>query len=142
VSGISLDEARALLAERDLITVGARGDDERRRRHGARTTFVRVLEVHAGAIPASIPTGATPGEVRVVGRPASAEEAVAAVKAALAAAGTVPVTAFSLADLFDLAGHTIVGLCGGYCRVRRVQMSSALRAAASLVLIRAGHVRL
>jgi aminodeoxyfutalosine synthase len=38
------------------------------------------------------------------------DEAVAAVKAALVAAGTVPVTAFSLSDLFDLGGHSIVGL--------------------------------
>jgi aminodeoxyfutalosine synthase len=110
MSGISLDEARALLAERDLIAVGVRGDDERRRRHGARTTFVRVFEAHASAIPERIPAGAMPGEFRVTGTPASPDEAITAVKAALAAAGTVPVTAFSLADLFDLGGRTIAGL--------------------------------
>ena len=110
MSGISLDEARALLAERNLIAVGARGDEERRRRHGVRTTFVRVLEVHADAIPDRIPAGATAGELRVTGKPASADAAVAAVKSALAAAGPVPVTAFSLVDLFELAGHTVHGL--------------------------------
>jgi len=110
MSGISLDEARAVLAERNLIAVGARGDEERRRRHGARTTFVRVLEVHVEAIPGAVPPGAAPGEIRVTGKPASADAAVAAVKAALHAAGTVPVTAFSLADLFELAGHVVYNL--------------------------------
>jgi len=110
MSGISLDEARAVLAERNLIAVGARGDEERRRRHGARTTFVRVIEVPVGAVPASLPASASPGEVRVVGKPASADEAVAAVRAAVAAAGRVPLTAFSLADLFALAGHGVHGL--------------------------------
>jgi aminodeoxyfutalosine synthase len=110
MSGIGPDDARALFAERNLIAVGARGDEERRRRHGATTTFVRVLEVHADAIPTSIPAGAAPGEFRVVGKPASADAAVAAVKAALAAAGNVPVTAFSLADLFELSGQMLSGL--------------------------------
>jgi aminodeoxyfutalosine synthase len=51
----------------------------------------------------------------VIGKPASADEAVAAVKAAIAAAGKIPVTAFSLADLFELAGRSNAGvadLCG------------------------------
>jgi hypothetical protein len=66
--------------------------------------------VHANAMPATIPAGAAAGEFRVTGKPASAEDAVAAVKAALVAAGSVPVTAFSLADLFELGGHVIGGL--------------------------------
>jgi aminodeoxyfutalosine synthase len=48
--------------------------------------------------------------VRIVGAPASVAAATAAVKAALAAAGPLPVTAFSLADLVDLGGGTIAGL--------------------------------
>ena len=111
MSGIGLEEARALLAERNLIAVGARGDEERRRRHGARTTFVRVFEVPAGQPPAaSIPAKASPGEVRIVGRPASFEAAAAAVKAVRQAAGTVTVTAFSLADLWELAGGSALRL--------------------------------
>jgi CofH/MqnC-like protein len=96
--------------ETNLIAFGARGDEERRRRHGVKTTFVRVFEVHVGAIPALIPAGVTAGEFRVIGAPASAAAAVAAVKAAIAAAGKVPVTAFSLADLLDLAGGSTEGL--------------------------------
>jgi aminodeoxyfutalosine synthase len=98
------------LEETNLIAAGARGDEERRRRHGLKTTFVRVFEAHVGAIPAALPSGVTAGEFRVIGRPASDDEAVAAVRAALAAAGSVPVTAFSLTDLFDLASHTVVEL--------------------------------
>jgi aminodeoxyfutalosine synthase len=96
--------------ETNPIAFGARADDERRRRHGVKTTFVRVFEAHVGAMPASIPAGVTAGEFRVLGKPASADEAVAAVTAARAAAGAVPVTAFSLVDLFDLSGHIVVGL--------------------------------
>jgi aminodeoxyfutalosine synthase len=110
MSGITLDEARALLAERNLIAVGARGDEERRRRHGTRTTFVRVLEIHADAIPERLPAGALPGELRLTGKPASADAAVAAVKGARAVAGQVPLTAYSLADLFDLGGHVVQNL--------------------------------
>lgn len=112
------------LEETNLIAAGARGDEERRRRHGLKTTFVRVFEAHADALrlvdtgsgaPTGLPAGAHAGEFRVIGKPASADEAVAAVKVAIAAAGTIPVTAFSLADLFELAGRSNAGvadLCG------------------------------
>jgi aminodeoxyfutalosine synthase len=118
---ISLDEAQAILADRNLIAVGARGDDERRRRHGRRTTFVRVFEVHIDALRLAdarlgqalaelLPPGAAPGEIRVTGKPASVEAAVAAVKAAQVLAGSTPVTAYSLADLLELAGGSTASL--------------------------------
>ena len=110
MSAISLTEAKAILDDRNLIAVGARGDEERRRRHGARTTFVRVFEVHADAVPAALPAAAKAGEVRVTGKPASVDAAIAAIKGARAAAGTIPVTAFSLADLWELAGASSTGL--------------------------------
>jgi aminodeoxyfutalosine synthase len=106
MSGITLDDARALLADTNLITVGARGDDERRRRHGDRTTFVRVLEVHGDAMPAALPATATPGEIRITGKPASIDAAARAVTAVRAMAGAIAVTGYSLADLVDLAGST------------------------------------
>ena len=109
-TGISLDEAQAILADRNLIAVGARGDDERRRRHGKRTTFVRVFEVHTDAIPASLPASANAGEIRVTGKPSSVASAVAAVKAARALAGSIPVSAYSLADLLDIAGGSAASL--------------------------------
>jgi hypothetical protein len=110
MTGISIDEAQAIFADRNLIAVGARGDDERRRRHGVRTTFVRVFEVHTDAIPAALPASASAGEIRVTGTPSSVASAVAAVKAARGLAGSTPVTAYSLADLLDLAGGSTASL--------------------------------
>ena len=117
MTGISLDEAQAILADRNLIAVGARGDDERRRRHGKRTTFVRVFEVHPEALRlgpgqaiAALPASASAGEIRVTGKPSSVVAAVAAVKAARALAGAIPVSAYSLADLLDLAGGSAASL--------------------------------
>jgi hypothetical protein len=109
--------AVTLLSTPDLITVGAQGDDVRRRMHGARTTFVRVFEVHvdtaAGGLALSRPSGVAAGEFRIVGRPSSEAVATAAVKAASALAGGVPVTGFSLADLHALAPdpEALAALC-------------------------------
>jgi hypothetical protein len=110
MTGISIDEAQAILADRNLIAVGARGDDERRRRHGVRTTFVRVFEVHTDAVPPALPASSSAGEIRVTGTPSSVASAVAAVKAARTLAGSTPVTAYSLADLLDLAGGSTASL--------------------------------
>lgn len=101
---LSIEDAKAVLADRNVIAVGARGDDERRRRHGLTTTFVRVLEVHTDAVPGSVPAAAAPGEVRLIGKPPSVAAAVASVKAGRALAGDVPLTAYSAADLLELAG--------------------------------------
>jgi CofH/MqnC-like protein len=110
MSTISLDEARAILAERNLVAVGARGDEERHRRHGRRTTFVRVFEVHTDAIPAALPASASAGEIRVTGKPSSVAAAVASIKAARAMAGATPMSGYSLADLLDLAGGSTASL--------------------------------
>jgi aminodeoxyfutalosine synthase len=112
MSAISIAEAEAILTDRNVIAVGARGDDERRRRHGTRTTFVRVFEIHtlrladarSGQAAGRLPAGAAAGEIRILGKPASVEDAVSGVKAAVAEAGSTTVTAYSLADLLELAG--------------------------------------
>ena len=108
-------KAEALLATSNLIDVGVQGDDVRRRMHGARTTFVRVFEVHVDATDAPVPArprsadpvglaaGLSAGEVRIVGRPASEAAATGAVRAAGALADGAPLTGFSLADLYALA---------------------------------------
>jgi hypothetical protein len=101
---ISDSEAQELLESRDLISIGVRADDLRRKLHGARTTFVRVFELHVDAPPASLPSGTSAGEFRIVGRPASLDAAVAAVRSASRIAGDVPVTGFSLVDLLALDG--------------------------------------
>ena len=103
MTAFTAEDAQALLGERDLIAIGARGDAERRRRHGTKTTFVRVFEVHGDAVPAALPAKASAGEIRLTGRPRSLEDAVMAVNAArrLSDASGVALTAYSLTDLFD-----------------------------------------
>ena len=109
-AAVNETEALAILAEPNVIAVGARGDEERRRRHGVKTTFVRVFEIHVEVLPVSLPSGASAGEIRLMGKPASVAAAVAAVKAARALAGTIPLTAFSLADLSDLVDGSAASL--------------------------------
>src|SRR5829696_2398202 len=96
---LSIEDAEQILADRNVIAVGARGDDERRRRHGLKTTFVRVFEVHTEAVPALLPSGVAAGEIRLVGKPPSPAAALASVKAARALAGSIPLTGYSVADL-------------------------------------------
>ena len=96
-----------MLSTPDLVEVGVRGDEVRRSMHGARTTFVRVFEVHVDAPPTALPPGASAGELRIVGKPAEAGAAVNAVQAAsVLAKERVPVTGFSLGDLRALA-HSV-----------------------------------
>jgi len=110
---ISEVEAQEILESRDLIAIGVRGDEVRRRLHGAKTTFVRVFEMHVDAPPAALPPRTSAGELRIVGRPSSADAAVAAVRAAAVLAQGVPVTGFSLSDLVSLEG---AGSLGVICR--------------------------
>jgi aminodeoxyfutalosine synthase len=94
----------ALAASHDIIDIGMRADEARRRRHGARTTFVRVADVgpEPGG-PIDVPPAA--GEVRITGAAATRTAAIARVTEVVAAARGVPVSAFSLADLEELAGR-------------------------------------
>jgi len=92
-------DARILFESRDLIAVGSLADDVRRRLHGARTTFVRVFEIHVDAPPGSLPSSLVAGEIRLVGSPATLEAAIAAVAAARKLSGSVFLTGFSLRDL-------------------------------------------
>jgi aminodeoxyfutalosine synthase len=133
MSGIGLDEARALLGERNLIAVGARGDEERRRRHAGRTTFVRVLEVHTDAVPHALPASAAPGELRIAGRPASIDAAAAAVAAVRALAGKIPVTAYSLADLYELCGNSTSALTDGLRRLAAAGLAGIAEAPLDLL---------
>ena len=110
---ISDSEAQELLDTKDLIAIGMRADEVRRRLHGPRTTFVRVFEIHVDAPPGSLPPRTSAGEIRIVGRPASLDAAIAAVGNAGRLAGSVPVTGFSLDDLLTLEGaSSLAGACG------------------------------
>jgi len=106
---VSDTDLSTLAASHDIITLGMQADAVRRERHGVRTTFVRVAEVSAevGA-PLSWPAAA--GEVRIVGAPASRAAALDRVREAVAAAKGVPVSAFSLDDLEQLASREQITL--------------------------------
>ena len=91
-----------LLDTSDLIAVGVAGDDVRRRMHGTKTMFNRVFEVHVDAPPTTLPAGLHAGEFRILGKPATLESLISAIRATVTLAGTTPVTVFSLADLVHL----------------------------------------
>jgi hypothetical protein len=97
-------DPRALLTTANLIDVGSAGDAVRRQMHGARTTFLRVFDVHVDAVPASAPAGLAAGEVRIVGTPASQDATLRAIAAAALLARGITLSGFSLADLVALAG--------------------------------------
>jgi aminodeoxyfutalosine synthase len=92
-------DAAALAAATDILTLGMLADEARRRRHGADTTYVRVADVSlplAGG-PPNIPPAAR--EVRVRADAATVASLLPSLRDVVRAAGGVPVSAFSLADL-------------------------------------------
>jgi hypothetical protein len=92
----------SLSSSHDIIRIGMLGDEARRKRHGAATTFVRVADVAAEPdAPVQVPPAA--GEVRIVGTPQTRAAAAARVAAVVAAAGRIPVSGFALSDLEQLA---------------------------------------
>ena len=94
---LTAGEQLALFESRDLLSLGMAADEVRRRRHGATVTFVRVADVAVEHVASGAVTWeGSPGEIRIVGAPADLSQAIAAVSAAVTAAGAVPVTAFSL----------------------------------------------
>lgn len=99
---VTAEELSSLASSHDIIAIGVSADEARRERHGARTTFVRVADVDAApGAPLEIPSSA--GEVRITGVPDNLDAAVQRVREVVAAAGSIPVSAFSLADLEQMA---------------------------------------
>ncbi len=80
-AGVEAVTPQQLLETPDLIAVGVAGDEVRRRMHGTKTTFVRVFEVHVDAPLQRLPPRVSAGEFRIVGRPATLDAAVDAVRA-------------------------------------------------------------
>ncbi len=95
------DEAERVLASADLVTIGELAEAARQARTGDLVTFGRVVEVGGETTADALGEA---GEVRLIGIPASVEEACARARAAAAVAAGVPVTGFSLADLVALTG--------------------------------------
>ena len=106
---VSEAELSALAAGHDIITLGMHADEVRRSRHDGVATFLRVAEVTAEpGGPMAFPHAAR--EIRIVGTPLSRAAAVARVREVVAAAGGIPVSAFSLADLEVLAARENITL--------------------------------
>jgi aminodeoxyfutalosine synthase len=89
----------ALAATTDILTLGMLADEARRRKHGPETTYVRVADVTLSPDggPVSVPPAAR--EIRVRGGAPIVAASWKALRDVVTAAGTVPVSAFSLADL-------------------------------------------
>ena len=106
---ISAAELTSLATTHDIISIGMLAEDVRRRRHGLRTTFVRVADVSAdtGASATAAPAA---GEIRIVGVPASRAAAIERVKQVASAANGVAVSAYSLADLEQVSARDGVTL--------------------------------
>ena len=118
-------EAEALLADPDLLAVGMKGEEARKAQTGDRVTYGRVLLIGASA-----GDGATgdAGEIRIVGKPASLDEAVTRVHDAKPLAGTLPLTGFSLADLLSLAGNDHLALADAAKALRDAGLESVAEA--------------
>jgi aminodeoxyfutalosine synthase len=102
-------ELTSLAATHDIIALGIQADEERRRRHGLRTTFVRVA--NASAEPGeSVTVPVSAGELRICGVPATRTAAIARVAEVARVATGVPLSGFSLSDLEELAGREGVTL--------------------------------
>ena len=100
---LTFEDVQSLVAVTDLVRLGMLADEARRRRHGARATFVRVVDVACDAAETAA-WPATTGEVRITGIPASPDAALDHARAVTARANGTPVSAYSLADLEHLAG--------------------------------------
>jgi aminodeoxyfutalosine synthase len=102
--GLTDAELTTLAGTHDIISLGVLADDLRRQRHGTKTTFVRVADVPA-EVGSPVVRPAAAGELRILGVAASRAAAVERVKEVAAAAGGAAVSAYSLADLEDLAAR-------------------------------------
>jgi hypothetical protein len=102
-------ELATLATTHDIINLGMLADGERRRRHGSRTTFVRVATV--SAVPGDpVPVPVAAGELRIEGAPSSRATAIQRVREVAGAAGPVPISGYSLADLEQMAAREKVTL--------------------------------
>lgn len=136
--------AQQILETPDLIEVGIGGDEVRRRMHGAKTTFVRVFEIHVDAPPHALPPRTDAGEFRIVGRPASVESAVAAVRAAVSLANGRPVTGFTVDALESIGPLEQVGRAlreAGLVAIAQLPIDRVADAGSAASALRAGGLQ-
>lgn len=111
-AGASLSDAdvAALVASTDILSLGMAADEVRRTRHGDAVTYVRVADVALPAAGASVTVPPAAREVRVAAGPSCEDSHLDGLRAVVQAAGGVPVTAYSLADLEVYAAGSGRGL--------------------------------
>jgi aminodeoxyfutalosine synthase len=122
-------EAERVAACVDLVSVGVLGESARHKRHDRRVTFAQVCAISA-TLP---PDVGEAGDVRLMGRPASADDAIArvrdaAVLAKAVLAKDVPLTGFSLADLLELVGHDHLALADVARTLKRAGLEAVAEA--------------
>jgi len=99
---LALGDLEMIAGTPDILQVGMLADAVHRSLHGNRVTYLRVaLCAYDKPFTETVPLGAH--EVRVTGKPASLDVAVAAIEAARAVAGERAVSAFSWLDVERLA---------------------------------------
>ena len=96
-------ETTELSSMTDIIGLGMLAEGVRRHWHGDRVTFLRVAHVTLAQAADPQPIPGSAGEVQLRGSLSSIEAASAAVRAVIARAGRIPVSAFSLDELESLA---------------------------------------
>lgn len=112
-------EVEAVVSTPDILWLGQLADTRRRVIHDDRVTFARVTEVDAlpeGATLEPVPPGA--GEVRIVARPSTMDEAVALAGRVVAAAAGRVVTAYALDHLDEVVGGDAAALARGLAALR------------------------
>jgi len=122
---VTREEAEVLLANPDLIAIGMKGEEARKALTGELVTYGRVLVVTVAPGPRDTSEA---GEIRLLDRPASFDEAVSLVREARTLAGELPLTAFSLADLLALAGNDHLALAEGSQALREAGLESVAEA--------------
>jgi len=97
------EELAAVMAATDILSLAVAADEVRRRWHGTTVTYVRVatLPLPLPPGPVSVPPAAR--EIRVIGTYADDGTTAADLQRVVGAAGGVPVTGFSLAELVRAA---------------------------------------
>lgn len=99
---LTADEFGELVDGRDLIVLGMLADAVRKRRHGTRTTFVRVMEVPFDSEAPPAEAGPAGGLWRLTGVPPSTETLTPLVARMAQRAGATAVSGFSLEALASL----------------------------------------
>jgi aminodeoxyfutalosine synthase len=111
----SANDAARVLASPDLTSIGHLGELARKHASGDVITFSRVIEVLGGTFPAS---AGDAGEVRLTDLVASIDQAVELTTRGRSFAGDIPLTGFSVANLFELCGRSADALESSARRLR------------------------